>query len=238
MKTVIIPDIHEHVSIAEACIDRLDGNYDQIVFLGDYFDDYGSPERAKTVEWLKHSIQKPNRIHLVGNHDNHYIDYAGNPFGVVASGFSYETLSLIIKDGGHGGLRSAFKKALLPAVFIDGWLISHAGFSNTLKGLENADADTLIGRARKALETPDDPLMKIGLARGGSVETGGFLWCDWNKEFIPRPNISQIVGHTKGRLPRFKSGTNSNNICLDTGLNHYAILENGKVSIHEIPHAA
>ena len=73
MKTLIVPDIHNKIIEAESIIDH--ERPDNIVFLGDYFDDFNdSPIIAQQVaEWLKQSLKKPNRIHLIGNHDICYM---------------------------------------------------------------------------------------------------------------------------------------------------------------------
>lgn len=78
----IIPDIHNKVSKAETLVKKIemDPQIQKIVFLGDYFDDFHDhPNDAKaTAMWLKESLTKSNRIHLIGNHDLAYF-YPWNP---------------------------------------------------------------------------------------------------------------------------------------------------------------
>ena len=61
MRTLIIPDIHH-------CIDKVDKiikheSADQIVFLGDYFDDYGDDYQTSliTANWLAASLEQPKK---------------------------------------------------------------------------------------------------------------------------------------------------------------------------------
>ena len=70
--TLIIPDLHLKWKQAEKIIASVGA--DEIILLGDYFDDFNDdPASVKeTCEWLEASVAKPNRIHLFGNHDQHY----------------------------------------------------------------------------------------------------------------------------------------------------------------------
>jgi predicted MPP superfamily phosphohydrolase len=73
MKTIIISDLHNRVDWVESTLSSL--NYDRVVFLGDYFDDFNDTLRdtEKSAKWLKQSLYKPNRIHLLGTHDMWYM---------------------------------------------------------------------------------------------------------------------------------------------------------------------
>lgn len=93
-------------------------------------------------------------------------------------------------------------------------------------------------------------ILMAGRARMGSLPTGGIIWQDWNLEFEPLPRVSQIVGHTPTHNPQvidhagqaiapdegtletglsyhIKIGFNYN-FNIDTHLNNYVIVENGK----------
>lgn len=72
MKTYVIGDIHNHVNWIETFLEEND--HDQVIFLGDYFDNFGdTPQIAMiTAQWLVRSVTKENRIHLMGNHDMPY----------------------------------------------------------------------------------------------------------------------------------------------------------------------
>lgn len=72
-KILLIGDLHNHVDGIEDLITSQDPAL--TIFLGDYFDNFGDGpfEMRKTALWLKESVQKPNRIHLLGNHDHPYL---------------------------------------------------------------------------------------------------------------------------------------------------------------------
>src|SRR3990167_9857683 len=115
MKTVIIPDIHTKFFEAENIIDF--EQPDKIVFLGDYFDAFDdSLEKTQQVTlWLKESMEKENRVHLLGNHD---LSYMGNP-DFRCSGFSEGKLYVIKKvDVDLTKLKLFY--------YVDGWLCTHA----------------------------------------------------------------------------------------------------------------
>ena len=81
---LIIPDIHLKWERVNRVINHVGA--DEIIFLGDYFDDFNdTPEQVdEMVSWLEHSAKQPNRIHLFGNHDMHY---AFSDAGFQCSGF-------------------------------------------------------------------------------------------------------------------------------------------------------
>ena len=83
----------------------------------------------------------------------------------------------------------------------------------------------------------------------------GITWQDWYRDFTPIKNISQIVGHTPSQNPQVIDGSRiaiapdagsletgleyhiapdiSYNFNIDTHLNHYMIIENGKIILHK-----
>ena len=70
MKTVIIPDIHHHISQVKLIL--LHEAPDKVVFLGDWFDDFfDTPEMsADTAIWLmKRMDRHPEDVFIWGNHD-------------------------------------------------------------------------------------------------------------------------------------------------------------------------
>src|SRR5512137_860474 len=118
--TLIIPDLHHRWHQAERIISTVGA--DEVLFLGDYFDDFGdNPEMVKdTAEWLESSVNKPNRIHLFGNHDQHYaFDYRT----FRCSGYE-QWKHFIIKDN----VNPVIWKKLHWFYFLDNrWLLTHGG---------------------------------------------------------------------------------------------------------------
>ena len=255
--TLVVPDIHNNFTAAEERIaevrERFPGRISQIVFLGDYFDDYGdTPEMTRqTAEWLQHSVEQSDRVHLVGNHDLAYL--APSPF-TWCSGFEDAKFAIAspILDAMP---RERFRAALE----VDGWLLSHAGFHQRhAAGRAPAELIALADSALRQLwEGAQPELFAAGYARGGSAPSGGITWCDWIKEFQPTSGIHQIVGHTPARTIRlfaleYETGRRfrrsyevnvaynetfprgkfpSFNVCLDTGMRAVALIENGAIVI-------
>ncbi len=261
MKTIIIPDIHNRVDFIElALLSPVLQPYDNIVFLGDYFDDFHDTveDIANSAKWLKQSIYKPGRIHLMGTHDVWY-RFPTNPF-VMASGntieksatigsiltnkdwkllklFHYEQSFLMTHAGVHQHLIDQYisqKKHILGKYIydVDGRQVP----SLNAQEVEQL-SKLLIGKIIKP--ATEDALIHIsrnmpdswldaGFARGGWQTVGGITWLDWKDEFEPIPDLNQIVGHTELQLPGQKCTHNSKNYCLDTRSQHIGILEDGK----------
>lgn len=217
MTVLIIPDIHTRYDIAEMMIEK--ENPDNIVFLGDYFDSLDdSLEITKQVaEWLKDSLKKQNRIHLLGNHDLSYLDQ-----NYPCSEFSQEKLMVIKKVG-------VDLSKLQLHCWVDVWLCTHAGLSyqfyeeHATSGMTLFDLIEIYSSDKKL--TPK--LFSCSSYRGGNDLCSGIVWCDYT-EFNDIPDVKQIFGHTKGDLRQTE-----NHICLDTGLEHYAIHNYGKMEVKQ-----
>lgn len=208
MKYLIIPDIHTNVDRAEEIIDSV--NADMVIFLGDYFDDFGDdPESiCNTADWLKWSLTEPNRVHLIGNHDIHY--YFKDNTNVRCSGYEqYKSVAI------NNILKPEDWKKLKFYYVIGDWFLSHGGIHpywiDATKSLNNEEVtiekDALIVKLeRDSIECLSE-LSKgrghwfeaAGWARSNSPVPGGLLWCDFNNEFAPIKGIHQIVGHTPSK---------------------------------------
>lgn len=233
-KVVIIPDIHNQYGIAEQIIKR--ENPDQIIFLGDYFDSFYDTieEASNTASWLATSLRKANRIHLIGNHDLSYM--TDNP-KLKCSGYS-EQKHVVIKK-----YKINWKKLQLYHWIDDQWLCTHAGLSNLFykEMTDTKSPSDIMEFSQKDLDKIDDvnykhKFFQAGRARNGSAKVGGILWCDYNEEFQPIPDLKQIFGHTPLPSPShltFKD-IGSEHICLDTGLRNYTIYEKGKMIIRSV----
>lgn len=266
-RTLIIPDIHHKHQIAEKIITK--EQPDLTIFLGDYFDDFGdNPNVAnKTAKWLVESLehdatytkhdnsQKSNqRIHLIGNHDLHYMTNNNNFWcsgyteqkhhAINAHKIDWSKLKLHYwlynqdkneKNSNYNNNPSDNSNNTHNKE--KGWLCTHAGFSNKLfiqqrktnaetitKVLQRADKDLLNAHNK----TIKHPFLQAGFLRGGPNNSiGGLVWCDY-AEFEDIPNTRQIFGHTRDYKVRHKSTitTDSEHYCIDTVLCNYAICEN------------
>lgn len=226
-RTMIIPDIHNEWVNAE--IDISNENPDKVVFLGDYFDSYeklGDVETAEaTAFWLKESLSKPERTHLIGNHDLSYITYGA----LQCSGYN------TFKDRAikRHMTKDDWRKLKWYHWVDDTWLCTHAGLSKDFYLVYN-DRITTPLPVRTFLEkeaeiawnmidadcSDDSIFWYCSPARGGIDAYSGILWCDWH-EFKPLPPIKQIFGHTHGDFVRQQG----NNYCLDTGGKNWAIYD-------------
>jgi hypothetical protein len=222
--TLIIPDIHHKVELAERILDkhpRLPA-----IFLGDYFDDFHDTpaDMETTCRWLQRKTAEKRHTFLLGNHCFAYISYELGVRWGYCSGWALAKQQVF-----HEYFRGdTFLKAGKWMVQCQGWLISHAGVTR-----EIFPAGEIMDWARTAERALTEGVMHAaflaGRERGGPAKYGGILWCDWNA-FEPVKDVPQIVGHTPAADVRYKG----NSVCLDTHLHHYGLLDNGELTILEL----
>lgn len=222
MINLIIADIHNKIEIAEKILKDFD--HDHVWFLGDYFDNFDdSPEEMVSIAgWVKKKLVNPNVSMLLGNHDYHY----WKPNLQKCSGYTerkYSTIRSILSD-------VDFSKMLTHA-WVDGWLLSHAGYSkhyaHPIKGLTpdvTADWDRKMQASHDANRLPE--IFWCGQDRFGNNHHSGILWQDW-RTVKKVEGVSQIVGHTPAQYWRKHEG----DYCLDTGLHCVGIIENGNLEV-------
>jgi hypothetical protein len=197
LPALVIPDVHDRTILVERLIERYASDGRSVVFLGDYFNsDWGGPLEAHfTARWLEESLSRPNRYHLIGNHDASYFYFGHSQ--TRCSAWSEEKHRAI--TGVLGDLREVASRMYL-ALRVGPWLLSHAGFSG--RQFRGAPTDALLywaGVAQHALATfRDHPLLAIGPSRGGVDRRGGVLWCDFKHEFTNVGGVNQITGHGGG----------------------------------------
>ena len=233
IRTLIIPDLHLKWQKADKIIKHEAA--DKIVFLGDFFDNFDDNAIMNLVmaEWVKNSLEQPNRIHLLGNHD---INYAFNHRSYKCSGYTSdkeESINLILKE-------SDWRKMPL-YTRVGSWLCSHAGVHNYIyaqygKGLNfyNWLKDTCDDALENAFANKSAvSILRAGRSRGGIEPVGGIVWCDAG-EFLGINGINQIFGHTFQKKPRWINTSDSQNLCLDVGnANCYAIHDSDTDKIKE-----
>lgn len=231
MKSLIIGDIHDLVDLIQIFLKKYEKNYDEIIFVGDYFDSFGNgPKMAeKTAYWLKESLTHPNRKHIFGNHDLHY-KFWRNHF-IRGSGYSRNKADVINKI-----MENEDWKKLLFFYETQGFLISHAGISKHLAhpifGLDTKYLKCSIeGDYKNMLPAGlSSPFLSPGEARGGWQGTiGGITWLDWNLEFKPIRGVNQICGHSWHENIQYKNYDESINVCIDTLPHSLLEIDNGKL---------
>lgn len=142
MTYLVIPDIHNRVEEAEHLVRTLGKSVNHVVFLGDYFDNYGdTPDDArKTAQWLKYSLQQDNRTHLMGNHD---IPYSKSYRTCPCPGYTRDKALATYGDGSLLTCDDWDKLAIFKLIpsgrpDVRPMLLSHAGFTLTnLYGLRS-----------------------------------------------------------------------------------------------------
>jgi hypothetical protein len=242
MKTLVVGDVHQKIDQVEKIIS---GWSDQIIFIGDYFDDFNdTPEDARrTAKWLKESLQKPNRIHLMGNHD---YNYRIRPAGAYyCTGFTlekYEAINLELSISDWRMVKYFYHEKDDTTTY---WF-SHAGisthwFKHPILGLTTEVIEKKVKEADEAVENRlfDSPqiacLNAVDMYRGGRSQKGGLLWNHWtNCEVFDE--VTQIVGHTtrdKIKIKRGK-GFGSKSVNVDTNLTQVLIIDNGNLIIKNV----
>jgi len=228
-RTLIIPDVHHKHKIAQSIIDRVP--HDVVIHLGDHQDNFGDTvgHAVNTARWTRDRLDAGDTI-LLGNHDLPYWFYHEKHHWEC--GWTPEKHRAIQR---YVDINSRKKFKLW--VECEGWVLSHAGFCSMYADLI-PHHDIFIDETLHAGTT--HPLIyHVGASRGGRGNTGGVLWLDWNdfKRLGDLGGVAskQIVGHTPHKYPNGKKRMDGNtDWCLDTHLCHYGIIEDGKLTIHEV----
>lgn len=211
---LIIPDIHHRVDQAEKIIKHVGA--DEIIFLGDYFDDFNDDvEMVKhTCDWLSASVEQKNRIHLFGNHDVHYA-FTNRQF--QCSGYAQWKYFMI-----HDNVeRKVWDKLKFYHILDNTFLLTHASMHkrNLPKEISNLHADRkkFYSEIASYLDANiikgfrgESWIFGAGHSRGGNQPVGGIIWCDYTQEFYPVSGLNQIFGHTP-------QGNGTPKWCIKTG---------------------
>ena len=137
MRVLAVGDIHTKIWIIEA-VQKLLDNYDQVVFVGDYADDWNSSS-LKTIEtWKalrKFQRDNPKKVKLVvGNHDYIYV----HKTPTLASGYSQITQTLI--DAPENKRLKSWLRSLPVIQVIDEVRYSHAGITEFWDGEDTVES--------------------------------------------------------------------------------------------------
>ncbi len=240
---LIFSDPHQDAARVEYLLKH--ENYDKAFCLGDWFDsfDYDTNDDViKTCKLLENFVHEPNCWTLWGNHDLHYFYKSKH---TLCSGYEDRKYKLV---------KDTLDKMLVPVrdefswyFWIDDWLCTHAGvnschfppvdFKLTTEGISVWLNDQANFADRNLLAGDNHWFYRAGQARGGNQQFGGIVWQDFDCEFLPIPELKQLVGHTPHGtiLNHIEDGnvdlTKSLNLDLDCHLNEYLIIENGKLEI-------
>lgn len=232
MKYLIIPDIHTHYKRVEKIYQLEAGNYEKVIHLGDYFDDFGDSveQNEDMAHWLQNGLKDKNKIFLIGNHDISYI----NP-QFACSGYTngkWRAISSILEESDWGKMLFYYSEV--------GYFFSHAGRHYCYKDYELLPNEELISMALNGKS--NWVYSACGRCRGGMDAFGGLLWCDFNKEFSPIPGVNQIFGHTPQTNYSLSGRTilrrNSKNYCLDSlaKVSCYGLLNEDELTVKFYDH--
>lgn len=202
MKYVFVGDIHGKWEAVEAAL-KLDGKK---IFVGDFIDsfDRSLEDHKKCYDLVFDAIDKGEAEAIFGNHELSYL----LPNIHRCSGWNTEREMLMIH------YKSRLWEKFKPFLFLNNTtLVSHAGLCQTLwrsfgLTLENVQQTLFEWWDR---HNTNSPAHFIGRYRGGFKDVGGIFWCDYNVEFHPIPELSQIFGHTRGNGIRH----DTNAYCID-----------------------
>jgi hypothetical protein len=230
MKILIIPDIHQKHKHAEKIISHVKA--DKIIFLGDYFDshteDNSGLSTEKTAIWLKESVMKDNRVHLFGNHD---LPYFIHQYYTECPGWTPKKHELI-----NIHMKIEHWEKLKFYHFEGDWLFTHAGLTAMhLKPGFNSVQQMLAYDNEKAMEALISTNDHYFYTQ--RMDVLGPLWIrpPDGYMFVPIQGLNQMFGHTYTNPPWTFNWSGGQNIDLDSWLHYYAILEDGKMTVHKTP---
>ena len=243
MNIIAIGDTHNHWVEAEQIASLYDKTH-LVIFTGDYFDDFGdTAEDAKqTAFWLKKSLAKPNRIHLMGNHDINYsyLNYTKDSNGNLQNIYNCSGYDMKKDDVINRVMDEQAWDKIKFAHLGNGCWFTHAGihphwFEHPIKGMDNDVIKEKIAKADEDYHsrTWNEIIGAVGRCRGGMQKMGGILWLDSQRESTLISNFKQVYGHTPtmGRTDVW-SENSSVNINVDCGLSQVVeISEDGTYGI-------
>jgi hypothetical protein len=191
-KILISGDVHcKPAIIAEAM--KLADQYevDKVVFLGDFFDDWGATAalNADTIDAAQTACKSDDRVVLL--YGNHEISYH---LQQRCSGYNVETQLEAYAEV----FREDFWQLSFSA---DNWLYTHAGLCTGFAKWQDIDttksAADVSEQLNKLWEDNHGIFKTVGEARGGWSQRPSPLWADWNELTANLPKgLKQIVGHT------------------------------------------
>jgi 3',5'-cyclic AMP phosphodiesterase CpdA len=212
-KCLVISDIHQEIDrYAKLVVEREKGNYDHVIFLGDFIDSHkaypqvaGVKETARFVKNICEGNLGPATL-ILSNHDAPYMEswsanqkYSKKRHIInFCSGFTNKKSIEINKILSW----EDWRKFQLFCEF-GGFVLSHGGIN---KGLWNfyksreENLDALWNESDDALRSVSikpSRLFAAGQARGGREKIPGIIWQDWLEEHEYYEELGpELLGHT------------------------------------------
>ncbi len=236
-RVLTISDSHNKWWIIQRIMENVE--HTSMCFLGDWIDDFNEQliDVEKSAELMVKLSCSTNNTLIQGNHDN-AVMYPSR--FTACSGWTMGKQKLVAPI-----LKGHIHKFRTHA-FVDGWILSHAGFSPYLVGIGTqseimAEIDAQSAQALQCMRSGVfHPFLSVSRYRGGNHLFGGPFWQDWNELKPLRTSnggyCSQLTGHTPAALPRvIEHSDGSKTVCLDTHMKHFAVIEDGELTIHDTP---
>lgn len=218
MKILVLGDTHAHTTWKDVVKKE---NYDKVIFLGDYFDNFSRPSADFQLQNFKEIVEfceKNNGIVLLGNHEYHYMHPKEK-----YSGFNYDN-----RYKAHDYLMELWNKKILKPVHIENDIIfSHAGVSKTwLKEVAHLED------VKDIVEKADFESFKFnyltGVSYSGNTISSSPIWIRPNSLLSDKVDgYTQVVGHT----PLRSIHVQDNVWFCDTMPTEYLIIKDGEFTI-------
>ena len=190
-KTLVIPDVHG-TTHWKTCIDKID-EFDYIVQLGDWFDQWVNKwDEVDQIENLREFIELkkkyPEKVFaLIGNHD---LGYLMNESMSGQQKNKFYDINDAMKE---------FAPYMDIAAKIDGYVLSHAGFSKTW--MKNNKFKTIEEVNEAFHDSCYEPFRFDGWDSYGNDITQGPTWIRPGALIDDMYFKKQIVGHTEVKKP-------------------------------------
>lgn len=129
MKVLAVGDVHTKTWIINE-VRKIADNYDAVVFVGDYADDWGKLPRDTIQTWLELRLlqkEKPHVQLVIGNHDYIYV----NKTSTISGGYSMGTQFIL--DVPENKKLKKWLSDLPVVIEVDGVTYSHAGLVDSFK---------------------------------------------------------------------------------------------------------
>jgi hypothetical protein len=207
MKTLVVGDLHGQHEIVDGVL----SSGLPVIFVGDYLDSYtrSRAEQKFTLVKVLDAVESGQASALRGNHEMSYLRQ-----DMRCSGYG-STLSFLMRVLE----KPRIDTKLVDYLYAEGFLITHAGVSQTLLESRQQSLEEYLGGGDYS---------QIGRVRGGHDPVGGLWWCDFNFEFEPIEGVPQIFGHTTGHGIR-QMGNSYCIDCLESDDRQILSIDDGRV---------
>lgn len=259
-RLLVLPDLHCAHQKAQKIIDSVP--HDRCILLGDTFDQFHDTvqDNVASAEWLVASLARPDRVHCIGNHDTsyrfgHYCSgWTKEKSDAIAPIMKdhWPRLKFYHYEQGFLFTHAGYTWPLFKAIALRhklSYKYQDCDVETVLKSLELESEVALT----EAVNGGYPKLLAAGWDRGGREKHGGVVWGDASS-FLPIPNVYQVCGHTPLRKPDRiwitkkapmsiqretydqpvdMTDALSCNWFLDTHLKHYAVIEDGQITVYQ-----